>query len=242
MCLTLEERGAYNTILDLIYSHANNLLDDDRFIAGWLRCDLRVWRRIKLRLIELGKIELRDGLIMNFRATSEIDEALGRAASVQELNRIKGIKSGIARRKNNGLDEPPVEPKSNTPTPTPTPIEEKKDSLREYKENGACAPSPPKEVLKNRNGAKPPKAGTRLSEDWLPLDDDADKVVAWGLTDEELRYEHEQFMAYWLAKTGKDATKLNWDLTWQKWMRKAAHDKREKQHREKAWKAVQKHH
>jgi uncharacterized protein YdaU (DUF1376 family) len=124
MVLTLEERGAYNTVLDLIYSHDDNLIDDDRFIAGWMRCDLRVWRRIKNRLVELGKIELSGGLVTNFRATSEVDEALGRVASVSEVNRIKGIKSGIARRKINGLTEPTVEPKMNTPTPTPTPIEE----------------------------------------------------------------------------------------------------------------------
>ena len=119
MVLSLEERGAYCTILDLIYSHDGNLVDDDKFICGWLRCDLRVWKRLKTRLVDLGKIEVSDGLITNFRATSEIDEALGRVASVSELNRIKGIKSGIARKKNKDLGEPTVEPKTNTPTPTP---------------------------------------------------------------------------------------------------------------------------
>lgn len=118
MVLTLEERGAYSTVLDLIYSHDNNLIDDDRFIAGWLRCDVRVWKRIKSRLVELGKIELKGGLVTNFRATSEIDEALSTIASVSELNRIKGIKSGIVRSKNKGLQEPAVEPDANTPTPT----------------------------------------------------------------------------------------------------------------------------
>lgn len=128
MVLSLEERGAYNTILDLIYSHDNNLIDDDYFIAGWMRVDIRVWRRIKNRLLELGKIECQNGLVTNFRATSEVDEALSRGASVSELNRIKGIKSGISRNKNNDLIEPTVEPKTNTPTPTPTPRKKEGDT------------------------------------------------------------------------------------------------------------------
>lgn len=134
MVLTLEERGAYNTILDLIYSHDNNLIDDDRFICGWLHCDIRVWKRIKNRLIELSKITLEGGLVTNFRATSEIDEALGRVASVSELNRIKGIKSGIARRKNKGLPEPEHEPKTNTPTP-------RLKEVRSKEEEGTNVPS-----------------------------------------------------------------------------------------------------
>lgn len=113
MRLSLEERGAYNTVLDLIYSNDNRLADDDRFICGWLRCDLRVWRRIKHSLIAHEKIYIEDGFIRNFRATSVIDEALSSSLSLSEANRIKGIKSGEARRKNNHLVEPGVEPKTN---------------------------------------------------------------------------------------------------------------------------------
>jgi hypothetical protein len=54
--LTLEERGAYNTILDLIYAHDGAIDDDHKFIAGGLRVDLRVWKRIRQRLIEGGKL------------------------------------------------------------------------------------------------------------------------------------------------------------------------------------------
>ena len=99
MVLTLEERGAYNTILDLIYDHDDNLIDDDNFLAGWMRCDMRVWRRIKSRLIELDKIVIENGRLTNFRATTEINQALSVVATVSEMNHIKGIKSGIARRK-----------------------------------------------------------------------------------------------------------------------------------------------
>ena len=111
--LSLEERGAYNTILDLIYTTDDRLHDDDRFICGWLRCDLRVWKRLKASLILHEKIVVADGFIRNFRATYEIDDALRRGLSTSELNRSKGIKSGAVRRENKDLGEPRHEPKSN---------------------------------------------------------------------------------------------------------------------------------
>lgn len=74
--LTLEERGAYNTILDLIYAHNNRLVDDDKFISGQLNCDVRVWKRIKIKLVSLEKIILIDGRIANDRANLELTSSL----------------------------------------------------------------------------------------------------------------------------------------------------------------------
>ena len=33
-------------------------------------------------------------------------------------------------------------------------------------------------------------------------------------------WEADQFRDYWLAKSGKDATKRDWRLTWQVWVRR----------------------
>ena len=85
--LTLEERGAYNTVLDLIYSMEGNLKDDDRYISGWLRCDVRVWRRIRRRLTELGKLYLYAGCLHNKRADRELDAAKHRVLSAAEAGR-----------------------------------------------------------------------------------------------------------------------------------------------------------
>jgi len=70
--LTLEECGAYNLILDMIYSREGNLPDDDRSVARWLRCDVRVWRRIRKRLIDLGKLYVHGGMLHNGRSDKEI--------------------------------------------------------------------------------------------------------------------------------------------------------------------------
>lgn len=94
MGLTLEERGAFNTVLDLLYTRDGALPDDERFIAGWLGTDVRVWRRIRTRLITLGKLGVVDGLITNSRATLEIDAALSRLQS----SRDAGHASALSRR------------------------------------------------------------------------------------------------------------------------------------------------
>jgi hypothetical protein len=66
--LSLEERGAYNTILDLIYSKFGEIDDDSAFICRWLCCDVRVWKRLRNSLIEKKKIYIIDGKIRNSKA------------------------------------------------------------------------------------------------------------------------------------------------------------------------------
>lgn len=73
--LTLEERGAYNTILDLIYCHDGALEDDERGVSHMMQVERRVWRRLRLRLLSLGKLYVQDGKIRNKRADTEVISA-----------------------------------------------------------------------------------------------------------------------------------------------------------------------
>jgi len=50
--LTLEERGAYTTLLDQMYDHGGPLRDDVRNACAWLNCDVRVWKRIRAALVD----------------------------------------------------------------------------------------------------------------------------------------------------------------------------------------------
>jgi hypothetical protein len=65
------------------------------------------------------------------------------------------------------------------------------------------------------------KRATRIAEDWIPTE----KVRA-ALAEQyptiDLKHEHAKFIDYWLAKSGKDATKLDWDATFRNWIRNAA--------------------
>lgn len=63
--------------------------------------------------------------------------------------------------------------------------------------------------------------GTRLPEGWLP----SETARGWTLAEYpgvDARTELIKFTNYWLSKTGRDATKVNWDRTWQNWIITAA--------------------
>lgn len=74
MALTLEERGAYQTLLDMMYDRGGPLIDNERLLAGYMNCSIRKWRMIRDELIAKRKINItRDGLITNGRAEKEIE-------------------------------------------------------------------------------------------------------------------------------------------------------------------------
>lgn len=66
--LSLETKGAYAIILDLIYMRDGRLADDARYIAGQLGCSVRKWTVIRAELIARGKLICELGFISNFRA------------------------------------------------------------------------------------------------------------------------------------------------------------------------------
>lgn len=112
MGMTLEERGAYNTVLDLVYVNDGALPDNSKHICDALTCDPRTWRRIRSRLIDLGKLYLHAGCLRNERADFEVTQALRRVqvateaadrrwATYREINKLSDARAML-------------------PTPTPT--------------------------------------------------------------------------------------------------------------------------
>lgn len=63
MGLSLEEKGAYSLVLDLIYSHGGPIADDPRWLAGVCNVSTRKWATIQKTLISAGKITVKDGRI-----------------------------------------------------------------------------------------------------------------------------------------------------------------------------------
>lgn len=114
MGLTLEERGVYSTVLDLIYSRDGDLPDDDRFLAGWLGCDIRIWKRIRLELIKRDKIQIIDGQIRNRRADEVLHERLANTLR----SRQAGLSSGASRRAKSAADSNGNNGVSRTTVPT----------------------------------------------------------------------------------------------------------------------------
>ncbi|WP_394253664.1 hypothetical protein [Arthrobacter pityocampae] len=79
----------------------------------------------------------------------------------------------------------------------------------------------PTQPVPTRTEAKasvtPQKRGSRIPEDFAPTE----AMVAWAkenTPDVNGRISTQKFINYWTAKTGKDATKLDWAATWRNWM------------------------
>jgi hypothetical protein len=73
------------------------------------------------------------------------------------------------------------------------------------------------------DGDEKPKRATRLPQGWMPPAEDIDAMKA-RFPNVDLSTEHEKFCNYWHAKSGQQATKLDWPATWRNWIIKAAAD------------------
>src|SRR5512139_3628343 len=86
MKLTLEECGAYNKVLDLIYLRQGKLVDDPDEICRWLNCKPRVWKRIRAKLMNLGKLYVHAGCLHNERCDDEIIKFRDKRLRSVEMN------------------------------------------------------------------------------------------------------------------------------------------------------------
>lgn len=100
--MTLEVKGAYGIILDLIYMHSGHLPNDHRYIAGQLGCSTRSSNKIINELVERKKLQILDGFISNFRADLEIENALKLCE--------KNTENGKKNKKTNYLTKPDNKP------------------------------------------------------------------------------------------------------------------------------------
>ena len=94
LSLSLTERGAYNTLLDLIYCNDGALKDDLPTVAHQMHVDLRSWKHYRQRLLDLGKIYIKSGYIHNERADKEVAEALGRSHAASTAGTISAVRKG----------------------------------------------------------------------------------------------------------------------------------------------------
>lgn len=101
MSLSLEERGAYSTILDLLYDRGEPILDNERLLAGYLGVSIRKTRAVIEALIAKGKIHRTgDGRISNSRFEKERENELKTSRKRAE----NGSKGGRARHENSKKD------------------------------------------------------------------------------------------------------------------------------------------
>jgi uncharacterized protein YdaU (DUF1376 family) len=88
--LTLEEAGAELFVRTLIVANGDQLPDDDRFLAGFLRLGIRRWRQIKKRLFEMGAFFNENGFIRAPGLTDVIHEIREKIDKKVNAGRISG--------------------------------------------------------------------------------------------------------------------------------------------------------
>ena len=118
LSLTLEERGAYQTVLDMIYDRGGPIADHDRVLAGYMGCSVRKGRSLREKLIASGKLTARNGVITNRRAEKELEND----AKTSRKHAENGAKGGRVSAKsrenpknlnqNNGGGQAPLKPGS----------------------------------------------------------------------------------------------------------------------------------
>lgn len=89
--MTLEEKGAYSIVLDLIYDRQKPIPDDAAWIAGHCGCSVRKWNSLRAKLLERGKLVDLGGMLSNQRAVKEIADGLETSRKFAENGRKGGF-------------------------------------------------------------------------------------------------------------------------------------------------------
>jgi uncharacterized protein YdaU (DUF1376 family) len=102
--LTLEQCGAYNRLIDLLYDRDGLIADDDYLVARMMHIDVRVWRRVKKQLQLRGKIWVNDdGFLRVPRFDKTVISARSRSTSAELQANFRWDLS----RKASDFNEPP---------------------------------------------------------------------------------------------------------------------------------------
>lgn len=187
--LTTIEHGAYLLLLICMWRSDAYLPNDDKLLAKFAGLTSGQWRRIKPVLMPFFDVE--GDRITQGRLNDEYK-------AVRQYSKRQSVRAKARWLKTKETGDataserhmPPL-----TPYPLPT-VKEKRDTK-----------------------VSPKKTGTRIPEDWVLPKDWGEWAVSEGYPEAGIRLEAAKFHDYWKAKSGKDATKLDWSATWRNWMR-----------------------
>lgn len=197
--LTLKQRGAYNSLLDLLYSRDGNVPDDDVMVARMMSCHWREWGAVKKELFATGKVWVEDGKLRAKRVQETISDAVKHAQQ-------RGVtpsqtpsyppndppsRSGHKSKKVNNNNDPPL-------LPIDTAIDRETRSKKRV------------------SGARKPRATpTRIPENFDLDEDRMMFAVQRGFEPSRARILFEAFSNHHRAK---GTTMLDWSAAWRTWV------------------------
>lgn len=200
--LTTLEHGAYFLLLLAMWRAGGYLPNDDVKLARFCRATPGDWKKIRAHLLEFFT---EDGdKITQGRLLDELEKARERSRKASDNARSKYRKTKE------------VKPADAKPKRSQTPARDHAEPLQNDSQTDASISISISTEEKKETSF--PKKGTRIPEDFEP---DLDAAVADGLRPERALMEAAKFKDYWKAKSGKDATKVDWPATWRNWYRTA---------------------
>jgi uncharacterized protein YdaU (DUF1376 family) len=156
--LTMEERGAYNFVIDTLYARDGNIPTEDDFFSHALKCRPQTWRRVRDSLVAKGKLHvLPDGKLTANRVANELQTASKLIANLTLLGRVSA-------QKRNEIKESRSTGRWLKPQPQPHP--EKIDTTAAT----ARARDPLPDITRAGQGSLPP-------DDLPPVADDATEII-----------------------------------------------------------------
>lgn len=218
--LSMLEHGAYTLLMDACYDREKFPTLEEAIDWCWARTADEI---AAVEFVLRKFFTLEDGVYVQNRIREEIDQYHSNAL----INKEIALKREEARRQKKARTV--LEPCTNEhePPPKQEPRTRKQEPENKNQELNIIAPQA-------AQPATPTKKikGTRLPDDWRPTQEHVDAAVALNpdYTREWFRATAHKFRDYWIAKSGKDATKADWLATWRNWIRNDLEYNRGKTH------------
>lgn len=203
--LSVEEEGVYRRLLDHYYESEKPIPQETKPV---------------IRRLRLAGHEEAVGIVLGEFFTLEedgfhhrrCDEEIAKYHSKASASRSNGSRGG--RPKKPGENPPGYEGEPNhNLNQEPLTINQEPEDQKQCAANATPGQAEPKPDGRKR--------GTRLPDNWAL----SPELAAWAkaerpeLDERMVQAMADSFRDFWISKTGKDATKLNWDATWRNWVR-----------------------
>lgn len=220
--LSFAEDGCYNRLLRLAWRCPEAKMPDD---LDWICRKARAVTAEDRALVEAILAEFftrKSGKVFQNKLVKIWAEANAAHAKRVEAGRSGGHAKSLKTKSSQPSNaiEMPEQSSSNQ-------NQNQKEDLPEGRSKKAArqdASLPPPEIETPPSVRRPAARGTRLSTDWVLPKSWGDWAVSIGLTAAEVRDQADRFRDYWVAKSGRDAAKTDWEATWRNWARRVKDD------------------
>lgn len=202
--MPLELRGAYDTLLELLYERMKPLPNDAKFLSGWLQCSTRKTQSLIEDLIKRGKIYITNsGELSNERFDIEAQnrEDWSKKSSKAAAKKWRNYREMQSRsNENNNLTDANFK----NGNAIKRKIEKEKENISPL--------NPP--LGENRQSTK---RGTRIPDNFRPSEEVILRNLKRGLNPETVEIEIEKMNSWAKAASGAKGIKRDWDQFANNW-------------------------